>query len=403
MLGARREDEVRVGRRALVSALAVGGVASACLLLPERYAVNAPWGYLLGRGRSPASDELAGRVRVPEGFGIGIFAAGIPNARFLRFTPAGDLLVSSPREGTVFLVEGDADGDGEADGVSALIGGLDRPHGLDLRGDWLYVGEMGRVVRVRFDPRERRVSGEIEVVVGDLPVGGNHWTRTIRFGPDGHLYVSIGSSCNVCVEEDGRRAAIVRYRPDGTGGEVYASGLRNSVGFDWQPGTGALYATDNGRDFLGDDFPPCELNRIERGVFYGWPYANGFGVPDPDLGAGNEAEIRRSRHPEHGFAAHTAPLGITFYRGTAFPERYRGAAFVALHGSWNRTSKVGYKVVSLVWEAGGIVESDFVTGFEIDEDVIGRPVDVAEGPDGALYVSDDYAGAVYRVAYGRGR
>jgi hypothetical protein len=214
------------------------------------------------------------------------------------------------------------------------------------------------------------------------------------------MYVSIGSSCNVCEESDPRRAAMVRYRPDGSGEEIYATGLRNSVGFDWQPGTGELFATDNGRDLLGDDFPPCELNRIVQGGFYGWPYANGDRKIDPDLGAGHEDEIAASLPPVHGFRAHNAPLGMTFVRGDALPEEFRGAAIVALHGSWNRTEKDGYSVVSLHWGEDGIRERSFATGFLRDGEVIGRPVDVAEGPDGALYVSDDYAGAVYRIAYG---
>jgi cytochrome c553 len=220
----------------------------------------------------------------------------------------------------------------------------------------------------------------------------------VRFGPDGLLYVTVGSSCNVCEEEDTRRAAMLRFQPDGSQPEIVAKGLRNSVGFDWQPGTGALYATDNGRDLLGDDFPPCELNRIEQGGFYGWPYANGDKVTDPDLGAGHEAEIAGSRPPAHGFRAHNAPLGIAFVQSDALAPELRGAAVVALHGSWNRTSKDGYKLVSLHWAAdGSIQERDFVTGFEQDGSVIGRPVDVVQGPDGALYVSDDFAGAVYRV------
>jgi mono/diheme cytochrome c family protein len=164
-----------------------------------------------------------------------------------------------------------------------------------------------------------------------------------------------------------------------------------------------MYATDNGRDLLGDDFPPCELDRVVAGGFYGWPYANGARAPDPDLGEGHGAEIDRSIPPVHGFAAHTAPLGLTFYDGNAFPERYRGAAFVALHGSWNRREKIGYTVVALFFAPDGTIrEEAFAQGFELEDDVIGRPVAVAVGSDGALYVSDDYAGAVYRIAYGEG-
>jgi glucose/arabinose dehydrogenase len=188
--------------------------------------------------------------------------------------------------------------------------------------------------------------------------------------------------------------------PGGEGeGELFAIGLRNAVGFDFHPETGEIWATDNGRDLLGDDFPPCEFNRVVAGGDYGWPVANGDRVLDPDVGAGHEARAAASSPPEHGFVAHTAPLGMTFYRGDAFPERYRGAAFVAQHGSWNRSTKSGYRVVVLEWKDGAIVESDFAVGFEKDEQVIGRPVDVAEGPDGALYVSDDYTGTIYRIAY----
>ena len=177
------------------------------------------------------------------------------------------------------------------------------------------------------------------------------------------------------------------------------------MGFDWRPATRELYATDNGRDLMGDDFPPCELNRIVKGGFYGWPYANGDNVPDPDMagknpGGKNAARLGAALAPAHAFGAHNAPLGITFVRSPEAPPPLRGAALVALHGSWNRTRKDGYKVVSLHWRPdGGIEERDFVTGFELDEDVIGRPVDVAEGPDGAFYISDDYAGSVYRVTY----
>jgi glucose/arabinose dehydrogenase len=393
-----------VGRRLGLGALVAVALVVACtLLLPERFAVNAPLLREYMGAEVPPEDEFRGRVRVPEGFEIRAYADGIRNARFLRFTDAGDLLVSSPRLGTVFLVEADRDGDGRADAVRPLLEGLDRPHGLETREGWLYVAEGSAVRRVRLDAAGRRVEGALETVVRGLPSGGNHWTRTVRFGPDGWMYVSIGSSCNVCLEEDPRRAAVVRYRPDGSGEEIYAQGLRNAVGLDFHPATGELWVTDNGRDLLGDDFPPCELNRVVRGGFYGWPFVNGASVPDPDFGTTADERIARSLPPAHGFGAHTAPLGIAFYRGTAFPERYRGAAFVALHGSWNRTRKSGYKVVALEWDAGGSIrESDFAVGFELEEDVIGRPVDVVGGPDGALYVSDDFAGAIYRIRWSGG-
>jgi glucose/arabinose dehydrogenase len=366
------------------------------VILPERWGVNAPMlAMLAGRSvGSPGDARLRERIRLPEGFSIAVYADGLRAPRMLRFTPAGDLLVSLPHAGRVVLLERDADGDGRADGVRGVLDELDRPHGLDLRDGWLYVAETDGVVRVRFDPEARAAAGGVERVVEGLPALGNHC-------PDGWMYVSIGSSCNACEESDPRRAAIVRYRPDGSGEEIFASGLRNAVGFDWQPGTGALYATDNGRDLLGDDFPPCELDLVEAGRFYGWPYANGDNVPDPDLGSGREDRIASAFPPAHAFRAHNAPLGIHFLRRARVPGSLEGAALVALHGSWNRSVKDGYKVVSLHWGPDGAIEErDFAAGFERDGQVIGRPVDVTEGPDGAIYLSDDYAGAVYRVAYG---
>jgi len=375
-------------------------VAACQVVLPERYAVNLPVRSLLGRGRTPDAEVFRARIRVAPGFAVGIWARDVVGARFLRFTPRGDLLVSTPRRDRIELLYADADGDGRSDGRQVVVDDLERPHGLDLHAGWLYVAETDAVGRIRFDPATRTTSDGYERVVTGIPSGRGHWTRTLRFGPDGWMYVSVGSSCNVCLEEDSRRAAIVRYRADGSGEEIYATGLRNSVGFDWRPGTGELYATDNGRDLLGDDYPPCELNRVVAGGFYGWPFANGENEPDPEFGATEAERIRGAIAPVHGFAAHNAPLGITFVRGQRVPADFRGAALVALHGSWNRTHKDGYKVVSLHWLADGrIEEREFLGGFELDDDVIGRPVDVAEGPDGAFYVSDDYAGLVYRVAF----
>lgn len=374
-------------------------VAIACWLLPERYAVNAPIRAfarnLPDRGDAAPPPQLA----APEGFEITLFASDLPNARTLRFTPGGRLLLSQPREGRVVALEPDRDGDGRSDGRTVLLDGLDRPYGLDFDAQWLYLSDAASVARFPFDPQGARLLGAAETLLDGLPSGGNHWTRTLRRGPDNWLYLSIGSSCNVCIEADERRAAILRLRPDGSGVEIYARGLRNAVGFDWRPGSDEFYATDNGRDLLGDDFPPCELNRIERGGFYGWPHANGARVPDPDFGEGRADVIARSLPPAHAFRAHNAPLGIHFVRHPAAPPGYRAAALVALHGSWNRTRKDGYKVVSLHWQPDGrIEERDFLTGFESNEDVIGRPVDVAEDSEGAFYVSDDFAGAIYRIA-----
>jgi glucose/arabinose dehydrogenase len=372
-------------------------------LLPERYAVNAPIAHLLFQSGvdAPAPAAAAERLRVPEGFSLSQFHVGLANARALRPTPTGDLLVSVPRTGRVHLLARDADGDGRSDGERTLLDGLNRPHGLELHDGWLYVAEGDAIGRIRFDAQLRATTGSFERIVTGLPEKGNHWTRSVRVGPDGRLYVTLGSSCNVCEEEDPRRAAMLRFQADGSEPEIFATGLRNAVGFDWRPATGELFATDNGRDLLGDDSPPCELDRIVQGGFYGWPYANGDNVPDPDLGAGHEAQIASAIAPAHGFRAHNAPLGMVFLRSSAAGDAYRDSALVALHGSWNRTNKDGYKVVSLHWGTDGrIEERDFMVGFEHEEAVIGRPVDVAEGPDGAIYVSDDYAGAIYRVTRG---
>ncbi len=345
-----------------------------------------------------AEADLKDRMQLPEGFDIEIWATGIPNARLMAVTDTGDLLVSSPREGKVFLLARGADG--TATGADVLLEGLDRPHGLALHDGWLYIGEGAGVSRVRFAAAERATSGAPEKIVTGLAEGGNHWSKTVHIGPDNRLYVSLGSSCNVC-EETETRAAMLRYELDGSNGITYATGLRNAVDFAWQPQTGVLYATDNGRDLMGDDDPPCELNEVIEGGFYGWPYVNGAGHPDPDFGGMAPDKAASAIAPTHEFPAHTAPLGIAFYDAEAFPQRYRGAAFVALHGSWNRSSKAGFEVVAVHFQAdGSTFQEPFLTGFEVDEQVSGRPVGVAVGPAGELFVSDDYTGSIYRIVHG---
>jgi glucose/arabinose dehydrogenase len=328
---------------------------------------------------------------------VQVYSADVPLARVMLFTPGGDLIVSRTRAGIVSLLERDRNADGIADGHRVLFDDLDGPHGLALHDGWLYVAERTAIRRVRFDAATGTASGSLEPVLTGLTTDGFHQTKTTGIGPDGWLYLAQGSSCNACVEKDPRRATMMRLRPDGSGAEIYATGLRNSVGFDWAPWDDALYATDNGRDLLGDDFPPDELNRIEQGRFYGWPYVNGFGVADPDLG-GEYAGDPVPTHPVHGFRPHNAPLGIHFVRAAELPAGYERSALVALHGSWNRSTPDGYKVVALRWrDDGTIEESDFLTGFLNEDGIIGRPAFVTEGPDGAIYVSDDYAGVVYRV------
>jgi glucose/arabinose dehydrogenase len=355
--------------------------------------------FMLGRGIEPPTTATISRhLRTAPGFTLQVYSADVPLARVLVFTPGGDLIVSRTRGDEVVLLERDRNGDGKADGQRPLLQDLDGPHGLALHDGWLYVAERSAVGRVRLDAASGQLAGNYAHILTGLTKDGQHTTRTIGIGPDGWLYLAQGLTCNVCSEADPRRATIMRLRPDGTGAEIYATGLRNSVGFDWAPWDRGLYATDHGRDLLGDDFPPCELNRIERGRFYGWPFVNGFGVADPDFG-GKYAGDEPPTDPVHGFRAHNAPLGIHFLRTAQLPPGYERTALVALHGSWNRTLPDGYKVVALHWrDDGSIEEVDFLTGFLNADGVIGRPAFITEGPDGAIYVSDDYAGVIYRVS-----
>lgn len=351
----------------------------------------------------PAADESTVRQRyqVPEGFSIQLYASDIPRARFMRFTPNGDLLVSRPHEGDILLLRRDENGDGKVDGVETLIENLSRPLGLDIYGDTLYIAESNRVIGVPFDSARGRVTGDVQTIIAGLTDDGNHWSKTLRIGPDSKLYLAQGSTCNVCEESDKRRATMMRFELDGSNPQVIATGLRNSVGFDWAPFNGELYATDNGRDLLGDDFPPCELNQIKEGEFYGWPFFNGDNIADPDMGPDPQMSQRQPVAPVVSFKPHNAPLGITFLERGELPADYERSALVALHGSWNRSSPDGYKVVSLHWSADGIEQRDFLTGFLQGDDISGRPVDVAQGPDGAIYITDDFAGAIYRVVYGK--
>ncbi|MEH6469544.1 MAG: PQQ-dependent sugar dehydrogenase [Porticoccus sp.] len=359
---------------------------------------------IFGVGSQIHTSKIVHTLTTPPEFEISIFADHIPNARLLKVTPTGDLLVSSPSKGTVYLLS-DSNDDGQADLTTPLVSGLSRPHGIDLYDDgkntWLYIAETHAVGRININWDTNKTQSNYEHLITDLPKGGNHWTKTIRFGPDGWIYLTAGSSCNVCEETDHRRASMMRFRPDGTNGHIYASGLRNSVGFDWAPWNNNLYATDNGRDLLGDNYPPCELNQIEQHGFYGWPYINGFGDLDPNYGEGNEALLKQSISPSFGFRAHNAPLGIHFLRHPDRPDGYQRTALVALHGSWNRSEPDGYKVIALHWDKqDNITSEDFVSNFlQADGRIIGRPVDIEEGPDGSIYISDDYSGAIYRVLY----
>lgn len=348
--------------------------------------------------------EIAGRtLTLPQGFAIAVYAEPLSGVRLLTLGPDGDVYATLTEVGRVVRLS-DANRDGIADRVVAVAEGLNLPHGLAFRGDTLYVAENHRVVR--FD----RPGASPTTVVANLPADGGHFTRTILFQGD-HLFVSVGSSCNICDEQDPRRAAVVRYNLDGSGQTPFATGLRNSVGLALHPTTGEIWATNNDRDNLGDDRPPDRVNVLREGGFYGWPFCYLPNQPNPEYQrtSGRCAEVIG---PAVVLPAHTAPLGLAFYQGDMFPAEYRGDLFIALHGSWNRSEPIGYEVVRVDMENGRPVgePQPFVSGWlEGRRGVLGRvagtgwgrPVDVLVLGDGSLLISDDEGGRIYRVAYTR--
>ena len=340
-----------------------------------------------------------GAVELPPGFGISVFAQGLRDPRMMALGPDGELYVAERGASRIIRLP-DRDGDGVADGVEVVAAALNAPSSIAFYEDGsLYVGETTRVLRLS-DPDEDGVFQKREVIVDGLPSGG-HSTRTVLFSPDwSSLFVSIGSSCNVCEEADERRATITRYNPDGSGEEVYARGLRNAVGIAYRPRTDDLWATNNGRDWLGDDQPPETVYLVRQGDDAGWPRCHAARIEDPDLGGRGSCEGVAA--PAVEMQAHSAPLGLTFYVGEQFPESYRGDLFVAFHGSWNRSEPTGYKVVRIPVGDGVAGEvQDFAVGWLRDDGSNwGRPVDVLTGPDGSLFVSDDGKGTVYRIFYG---
>lgn len=327
-----------------------------------------------------------GQPKLPPGFKLSVYA-NVPSARSMALAPDGTLYVGT-RNDKVFRV---APGGGK---VEVLAEGLNGPNGVAFHQGKLYVGEVHRVLR--FD--QPASSGNFQVL-GELPKETHHGYRFLRVGPDGKLYVGIGAPCNVCEVKD-PYGSICRFENGRL--EVIARGVRNTVGFDWHPRTGELWFTDNGRDWLGDNRPPCELNRLSKeGLHFGFPYRWGKNEIDPDLGPKTPKGLE-FEPPALGFAAHVAPLGMRFYRGTMFPARYRGQIFVAQHGSWNRSSPIGYRVMVVRLEGNKVIESKpFLDGFLSGGSVSGRPVDVQELKDGSLLVSDDSAGKVYRIVYGQ--
>lgn len=339
------------------------------------------------------------RISVPPGFVVNLFADNLDGPRFIHFSPEGALFVAERgADRIVRLVDGN--GDGVAESRTVFAASLNRPHSLVFRQGAWYVGVPSGVVRLR-DSDGDGVAEQRTVLIDDYPTSG-HSTRTVEFLADGRMVVAVGSSCNACNESDPRRAAVLVYDgPEGRGERVFARGLRNAVGLAVHPQSGELWATNNGRDHLGDDLPPEAIYIVRDGADYGWPRCHNGRLIDPDYGY--PGACRDVVAPVIDMQAHSAPLGLVFYTGKTFPTEYDGDLFIAFHGSWNRSVPTGYKVVRLPLDGSrptGALE-DFASGW-LDPPsgrAAGRPVGLAVGPDGALYVSDDKAGLIYRIRY----
>jgi glucose/arabinose dehydrogenase len=331
-------------------------------------------------------------IELPPGFAIEEYAA-VPNARSLALGDNGTVFVSTRRGRSVYAVVAE----GEGTRTIELLDGLNTPNGIAFHDGDLYVAETTRVTRYRNIEANLQDVPDAEILDIELPSKRHHGWRYIGFGPDEKLYISIGAPCNVC-DEDGF-GRIIRMNADGSGRETYAEGIRNSVGFTWHPETGDLWFTDNGRDMLGDDLPPDELNNAaRRGQHFGFPYCHAGELLDPKFGSGKDCADYSG--PAQKLGPHVAPLGVKFYTGSMFPTEYNGQVFIAEHGSWNRSKKIGYRLTLVRLEDGVPVSYEpFATGWLQGESVSGRPVDLLVLPDGSMLVSDDHAEKIYRISY----
>jgi len=348
---------------------------------------------LLGFGAAEA-----GEITVPAGFRVSVFAENLGGVRGLAVDPEGVVFASIPSRGRVVALPDRGDSGRAADTVT-VVQDLDLPHGLAFRGGYLYVAETGRVVRYRYRA-PTLTAAERTVVVRALPRGAHHWTRSIAFGPDDKLYVAVGSSCDVCREADPRRAAIVRYNADGSGEQVFATGLRNPVGLAFHPTTGTLWSTVNERDWPGGGAPPDYVTEVRHGAAYGWPRCFAqwrVFVPDPTFT--DASRCLAMTLPTLELPPHAAPLGLVFYAGRQFPSEYVDNLFVALHGSRAGLPAAGYAIVRVRFDGDAVSIGEFSRGWRQGDRVIGRPVDLVLGRDGSLYVSDDHADRIYRVRY----
>lgn len=339
------------------------------------------------------------KIKLPPGFKIEIYAE-VENARSLALSPSGVVYVGNRDGNKVYAIK-DTNGDKKADKKWVVASGLRMPNGVAFHNGDLYIAEVSRITRLRGIEAKLDNPPKPEVVVEDYPRETHHGWKYIAFGPDGYLYVPVGAPCNICESKDEIYASITRIKPDGTGREVYARGVRNTVGFTWHPETKELWFTDNGRDMMGDDIPNCELNVAPRaGMHFGYPYCHEGSVKDPEFGG--KRPCSEFEAPVAKLGPHVAPLGLKFYAAKMFPEQYRNQLFVARHGSWNRSKKSGYDVVLVNVSNSKVTgQKVFASGWldDASQEVWGRPVDVLVMPDGALLVSDDYAGVIYRISH----
>ncbi|MEJ2257905.1 MAG: PQQ-dependent sugar dehydrogenase [Woeseiaceae bacterium] len=348
---------------------------------------------LAGLCAAPPALASLDEIELPPGFAIEVYA-DVPQARSLALGDRGTLFVSTRKASSVYAVVENADGTTR---TIEILRGMETPNGIAFHAGDLYVAEIDRVYRYRDAEDHLDAMPEGELLDIDLPSDSAHGWRYIGVGPDDMLYIGIGAPCNIC-DEPGY-AEIIRVNPDGSGRETYASGVRNTVGFTWHPETDELWFTDNGRDWMGDDIPPCELNHAPRqGLHFGYPYCHGADIADPEFGAGRDCDDFTP--PVQDLGPHVAPLGIRFYTGRMFPEEYRGHVFIAEHGSWNRSEKIGYRVTLVRLDGNRAVSYEpFARGWLQDGEVSGRPVDLIVKDDGSMLVSDDFAGKIYRITY----
>lgn len=371
--------------------------------LAQRLLSFTPWAAVLGLGGVCQPTLFAGDPRLhditlPPGFHIAVYAENVPNARGMSLGADGTVYVGSRDAGNVYALR-DLDNDGHADTLFTIATKLNMPAGVAIRDGDLYVSSVDRIVKLP-DIASHLADPPAPVTVCTcFPDKEHHGWKYIAFGPDGKLYVPVGAPCNNCLSEDSIFATITRMNADGTGLEIIAKGVRNSVGFDWDPRDGSLWFTDNGRDMMGDDVPNDELDHLVRpGSHFGFPFCHQGDIPDPEFGKGKNCSDYVP--PAALMGPHVAALGMKFYRGSMFPEKYRNAIFIAQHGSWNRTTPLGYRVMVAWPQADGSATTDiFAEGWLKGNTAWGRPVALQELPDGSLLLSDDSADLIYRITY----